>query len=97
MGTAKLCGVDSDKLTYYDFTIKKEHHFLRNIFTENELKSSPTNKTLTIYYDFFQKFMQITANLLTKKYSDKANIEDLDNPIMVDFMNGCSFETIDEF
>ena len=40
--------------------------------------------------------MQITASLLTKKYSDKTNIEDLDDPIMVDFMNGCSCETFNE-
>ena len=53
LGTAKVYGADSSKLSYYDFTVKKEHKFLRNIFSEDELKSSPCISDLNTYYDFF--------------------------------------------
>ena len=40
LGTAKICGPNSNKMTYYDFMVKKEHYFLRNIFTKRELQTS---------------------------------------------------------
>ena len=97
LGTAKIYGAKSDKLSYYDFTVKKEHHFLRNIFTESELESSPTIQNLENYYELFEKFMWISGNLITKKYSANADIEDIENDlIMIDFMNQGGFETFDE-
>ena len=56
LGTTKVYGTDSNKLSYYDFTVKKEHTFLRNIFSENDLKSSPCISDLNTYYEFFEKF-----------------------------------------
>ena len=97
IGNGKSIGAKSDKLPYCDFTVKKEHHFLRNIFTESELESSPTIQNLENYYEFFEKFMWISANLVTKKYLAKTNNEDIeDGLIMEDFMNQGDFETFDE-
>ena len=96
LGTAKVYGAESNKLSYYDFTVKKEHHFLRNIFTESELKSWRNIQNLEGYYEFFQKFMWISANLVTKKYSDQTDFENLDDPIMQELMNECGFETFGE-
>ena len=56
LGTAKVYGANSIKLSYYDFTVKKEHKFLRNIFSEDELKSSPCISNLNTRYEFFEKF-----------------------------------------
>ena len=70
LGTAKVYGADSNK----------EHHFLINIFTD--LKSCQSMQKLESYYDFFQKFMWILASLITKKYTDQTDFENIDNPIM---------------
>ena len=96
LGPAKVYGAKPDKSSYYDFTVKKEHHFLRNIFTESELKSCPSIQNLKSYYELFEKFMWISANLVTKKYSDQTDFENLGDPIMQDFKNECGFETFGE-
>ena len=40
LGTAKIYGPNSNKMIYYAFIVKKDHHFLRNIFTKEELQTS---------------------------------------------------------
>ena len=37
LGVRKIHGANSNKMSYYDFIVRKEHHFLENIFTEEEL------------------------------------------------------------
>ena len=45
---------DTDKLTtWYDFTVQKEHLFLRNIYSEQELKQSERIKDLKQHFEAF--------------------------------------------
>ena len=70
---------------------------MRNIFTESELNSSLSISTLENYYENFEKFIKISASLVTRKYSTRTNIEDIqDELIMIDFMNQGGFEPFGE-
>ena len=50
-------------MPYGDFIIKKEHKFLRNIFSEEELMSSPAIKNLQSFNENFSKFLQVVVYL----------------------------------
>ena len=52
------------EMTYGDFIIRFEHKFLRNIFTEKQLRSTEHTKSLQNYYEIFNKFLQICVGLL---------------------------------
>ena len=42
LGVTKIHSASSDKTSYCDFVIKKEHRFLQNIFSKEEILSSET-------------------------------------------------------
>ena len=42
LGVTKMYGARSNRKSYCDFIIKKEHHFLQNIFSKEKLQSSDT-------------------------------------------------------
>ena len=42
-----------EKMSYSDFVIAKEHKFLRNIFSEDELSSSDALKNIRSYHENF--------------------------------------------
>ena len=48
--------VEKEKMSYGDFIIKKEHKFLRNIFSKKELMSSAAIKNLQSFHENFSKF-----------------------------------------
>ena len=96
IGVAKEYGADSKKMSYYDFTIKKDHHFLRNIFSTEELVSSENMEDVKSYYKTFKKYMRIVTYLVTKKYSSETDIYTIDDPIMEDFLRKGGFDTFDE-
>ena len=45
------------------FFIKYEHKFLRNVYSKEQLPSSPQIKTLEDYYQAFKKFVKICVSL----------------------------------
>ena len=55
--------VEKEKMSYGDFIIKKEHKFLRNIFSKEELMSSDAIKNLQSFHENFSKFLQVVVYL----------------------------------
>ena len=55
--------VEKEKMPYGDFIIKKVHKFLRNIFSEEELMSSPAIKNLQSFHENFSTFLQVVVYL----------------------------------
>ena len=47
------------EMSYTDFLIRKEHKFLRNIYTQGDLLKSENLKDLESYYFAFKKFLNI--------------------------------------
>ena len=58
-------------MTYGDFVIRFEHTFLRNIYSEEQLRSAEHTKNLQNYYDIFQKYIQICVGLLALLNSNR--------------------------
>ena len=54
---------ENEKMSYGDFIIKKEHMFLRNIFSEEELKSSSSIATFQSFHKHFIEFLEIVVFL----------------------------------
>ena len=50
-------------MSYSDFVIAKEHKFLRNIFSEDELSSSNTLKNIRSFHENFSRFLKIVVHL----------------------------------
>lgn len=44
-------------MIYLDFHIWKEHQFLRNILSDDQLNKSGILKSLAIYYQAFEKIL----------------------------------------
>ena len=55
--------VEKEKMSYGNFIIKKEHKFLRNIFSKEELMSSDAKKNLQSFHENFSKFLQVVLYL----------------------------------
>ena len=63
------------KMSYSDFVIVKEHKFLRNIFSEDELSPSDALKNICSYHENFSQFLKIVVHLQQslnsiKKFAD---------------------------
>ena len=54
---------ENEKMSYGDFIIKKEHMFLRNIFSEEELLKSSSIATFQSFHKHFIKFLEIVVFL----------------------------------
>ena len=54
---------ENEKMSYGDFIIKKEHMFLRNIFSEEELLKSSSIGTFESFHKHFIEFLQIAVFL----------------------------------
>ena len=52
-----------DQMSYSDFVICKEHKFLRNIFSKEELATTSALKDLSTYHEKFTKFIHISIYL----------------------------------
>ena len=65
------------EMTYGDFYIRQEHKFIRNIYTLKELSQCDEIKTLSAYYDGYQKLIDICVclqNVWTAGSFDDFNI-----------------------
>ena len=71
------------KMAYYDFAVKRENSFLRNVFD----KEDPSLPILTLenYYSSFSLFVQV-VKLLISHYSEENDVEDSDNDCITDFI-----------
>ena len=60
--------------------ITYEHKFLRNIYSNEQRKTSPQLSTLENYYEIYQKFLRICLSLqsILISHSDASDIEDFD-------------------
>ena len=53
-----------DKLkTWYDFVIKKEHLFIMNIYSQEEVSSTDNISDISNYYEQFSRFIKIVIQL----------------------------------
>ena len=68
-----------DEMTYDDFIIRYEHKFLRNIYTNDQIKISHHTESLQNYYEIFQKFISTSVGLLSMlnnyNINDEMNFE----------------------
>ena len=53
-----------DEMSFGDFVIRYEHKFLRNIYTEKEMKDSDHVKDLKSCYEIFEQYIAICVGLL---------------------------------
>ena len=53
-----------DKMSFGDFVIGYEHKFLRNVYTEKQIKDSHHIKDLESYYEIFEEYVLICIGLL---------------------------------
>ena len=51
-------------MSFGDFVIRYEHKFLRNIYTEEQIKDSHHVKDLKSYYEIFEEYILIFIGLL---------------------------------
>ena len=50
---------DNNKMSYGDFIIQKEHKFLRNIFSEEDLQKSDAIKNLESFHESFSRYLRL--------------------------------------
>ena len=86
---------NNKKITYGDFIIQKEHKFLRNVLSEEELKKSESIQTYESYHEKFKEYIKICifAEDLVKtsnEFSDCVHEE------FIDFIN-LHFDEIENF
>ena len=55
----KVKAQNNENMSYGDFIIEKEHKFLRNIFSKEEIESSVAKKNIESFHEHFCKFLQI--------------------------------------
>ena len=75
---------DNDKMTYGDFLIKKEHMFLRNIFSKEELEKSAPLCNLESFHKHFMQFLEIVIFL---EHAINSSLQFAD----------CTFPSLNEF
>ena len=51
-------------MSFSDFIIRYEHRFLRNIYTDQQIKDSDHLKDLESYYEIFEEYISICISLL---------------------------------
>ena len=71
---------ENEKMSYGDFIIKKEHMFLRNIFSEEELLKSSSIATFESFHKHFIEFLKIVVFLeeeikLSRPFSDCSYVD----------------------
>ena len=76
------------KMSYGDVFIRFEHKFLRNIYSDEEIKQSPQICTLKKYYETYKKFIKISVSLLSSFGSNMHQDEDQFDLDLKDFLQG---------
>ena len=73
-------------MSYADFVIFKEHKFLRNIFSELELSSTDSLKSMEQYHKCFEKFL-IVSVYLQNSINTINEFSEYYNDELIDFCN----------
>ena len=73
-------------MSFGDFVIRCERKFLRNIYTEDQIKNSHHVKDLKSYYETFEEYMLICISLLALLNNFNRN----------DFINSATEEFVEE-
>ena len=86
---------NNKKITYGDFIIQKEHKFLRNVLSEEELKKSESIQTYESYHEKFKEYIKICifaedSVKTSNEFSDCVHEE------FIDFIN-LHFDEIENF
>ena len=77
-------------MTYFDFIVKKDRAFIRNVFDSDELPNCKDIRTLWNYFESFKLFIQI-ALLPGNSYSAESDIEDISDNSIVNFVEENNF------
>ena len=72
-------------MTYCDFIIQKEHKFLRNVLSKDDLSKSNAIETVESFHENFKKFLRICifADNAIKTYNE---FEDCPHNELIDFL-----------
>ena len=73
-------------MSFGDFVIRYEHKFLRNIYTEEQIKDSHHVKDLKSYYEIFEEYILICIGLLALLNNFNRN----------DFINSATEEFVED-
>ena len=76
----------TEQMSYADFVIFKEHKFLRNIFSEQELSSTDSLKSMEQYHKCFEKFL-IVSVYLQNSINTINEFSECYNDELIDFCN----------
>ena len=90
--------IPNNRMSYGNFFIRYEHKFLGNIYSKEQIESSPQIKTLKEYYKIFQKFIKICVSFQSVLISH-VNFDDSDDNDheLKDFLqNNCAGYNLDE-
>ena len=61
LAVGNVCGADSEKMTYYDFIIRKTHKFLRNVCDPEVLTKTKSLEIFENFYIAFRKFVNVSV------------------------------------
>ena len=73
-------------MSYADFTVSKEHKFLRNIFSEQELSLTESLKNIEQYHKMFETFLKISV-YLQNSLNTTADFSKCYDVELIDFCN----------
>ena len=77
--------VENEKMSYGDFVIKKEHMFLRNVFTKETLSKSIALVTFESFHKHFSDFLKIVI-FLEDAISKMIYLSDCSYPLLIEFI-----------
>ena len=85
-------------MIYGDFYIRYDHNFLRNMYIEDQMQTSPQISALENYYKTFQKFLKIFQLLqsILISHNDVNDIEDFDYKTRGFIRNDCLYYSLEE-
>ena len=92
--------VENEKMSYGDFIIKKEHMFLRNVFSKETLSKSIALSSLKSFHKHFNEFLEIVI-FLEEAINKSLHFSDCSYPFLISFIENYltefeSFEQIKE-
>ena len=85
----------NEKMSYGDFIIKKEHMFLRNIFSKEELSKSSAINTFESFHKHFIEFLEIVI-FLEEGINSSLHFSDCSYPNLIRFIQK-HFSDFDSF
>ena len=85
-------GPHEENITYFDFMVKNEHSFIRNIFDPNELSAHEEITTLENYFENSKMFIQIVL-LLDNTYPEESDIEGVSDERIVNLVDENEIES----